>query len=180
MLERDALERFVEQYADRAYRFAYGLCGNEPDARELVQEAFVKVFDRAALYDESQPLESWFLTVLKNVFRDGVRRWERRSRVSLDIPLGGEGLSVADAVGDPRDEPPLDRLEREEDLARLRGAIRSLPPPDRGVLMLVDVEGLRYEEAGRVLGWPLNTVRSRVFRARAAVRKTLAEPEVRA
>ena len=58
MLERDALERFVEDFGDHAYRFAFTLCGNEPDASELVQNAFVKVFDKASSFDETQSLES--------------------------------------------------------------------------------------------------------------------------
>lgn len=177
MLERDALERFVDEYADRAYGFAYGLCGNEPDARELVQEAFVRVFDKADLYDESQSLETWFLTVLKNLFRDSRRRWERKSRVSLDSPLGESGLTVADALPDTREEALLERLEREENGARVRAALESLGPETRAVLVLVDMEGAGYEEAAAALEVPLGTVRSRLFRGRETLRRHLLEME---
>jgi RNA polymerase sigma-70 factor (ECF subfamily) len=177
MLERDALERFVDEYGDRAYGFAYGLCGNEADARELAQEAFVKVFEKAELYDESQPLETWFLTVLKNVFRDGLRRWERRSRVSLDAPIGDDGLTVADAVPDAREEALLDRLEREESAERVRRALDALTPDARAIVALIDMEGLGYEEAAEALGLPLGTVRSRIVRARESLRRRLLEME---
>jgi RNA polymerase sigma-70 factor, ECF subfamily len=177
MLERGALERFVDDYADHAYAFAMGLCGNEPDARELVQEAFVKIFDKADLYDESQPLDSWFLTVLKNVFRDGSRRCERRLKRSLDAPIDSEGLTVADAVADPREEAVLDRLEREESVVLMRRALSDLPPAARAVLTMIDVEGLGYENAARVLGCPLGTVRSRLNRARALLRGRLLAQE---
>jgi RNA polymerase sigma-70 factor (ECF subfamily) len=177
MLERDTLERFVDEYADRAYGFAYGLCGNEADAREIVQEAFVKIFEKAELYDASQSLENWFLAVLKNVFRDGLRRWERRSRVSIDAPLGEDGLTLADALPDAREEALLDRLEREESAARLRTALEALSPALRAVVALVDMEGLGYEEAAEALDLPLGTVRSRLNRARAALRERLLEME---
>lgn len=177
MLERDALETFVDEYADRAYGFAYGLCGNEAEARELTQEAFVKIFEKADLYDETQSLETWFLTVLKNVFRDSLRRWDRKSRVSLDATLGDDGFTLADTVADAREEAMLDRLEREESSARLRAAIESLSPDSRAIVSLVDMQGLGYEEAAEALGVPLNTVRSRLFRAREFLKRRLTEME---
>jgi RNA polymerase sigma-70 factor (ECF subfamily) len=177
MLERDALERFVDEYADRAYGFAYGLCGNEPEARELVQEAFVKIFERADQFDETLSLETWFLTVLKNVFRDSLRRWDRKSRVSLDATIGDEGLTVADAIADANEEAMLDRLERNEAAERLRAAIETLTPDARAIVALIDMEGLGYEEAAEALSLPLNTVRSRLFRARESLRRRLLKME---
>ncbi len=177
MLDTPDLERFVDEYADAAYRFAYALCGNEPDARELVQEAFVRVFDKAALYDGAQSLESWFKTVMKHLFLDGRRRWERRNGLSLDAPLG-DGLTVADAVADAREAPMGADLERAETVAGVRAALSRLPAQARAVLTLVDVEGVGYEEAGRLLGLPLGTVRSRLSRARAALRDLVKDLEV--
>jgi RNA polymerase sigma-70 factor (ECF subfamily) len=177
MLERDALEKFVDEYADRAYGFAYGLCGNEAEARELTQEAFVKIFERAEQFDATQSLETWFLTVLKNVFRDSLRRWERKSRVSLDAPIGEDGESAADSLPDANEEAMLDRLEREESAARLHRALETLTPDARAIVALVDMEGLGYEEAAEALGLPLGTVRSRLNRAREVLRRRLLEME---
>jgi RNA polymerase sigma-70 factor (ECF subfamily) len=179
MLERDALERFVEEFGDHAYSFAFSLCGNEEDARELVQNAFVKIFDKAASFDAAQSLESWYMTVLMNLFLDGTRRWERKRGVSLDEPLG-DGLTVADSVPDAREEALLDRLERTEESERVQRALAGLTKDSRAVLMLIDVNGMGYEEAARALGWPLGTVRSRVSRARASLRTRLLEMEVSA
>jgi RNA polymerase sigma-70 factor (ECF subfamily) len=177
MIERNSLERFVEEYGDRAYGFAYGLCGNEADARDIVQEAFLRLFEKAELYDEAQPLETWFLTILKNLFRDGLRRWEKRSRVSLDAPMGDAGLTVADSLPDAREEALLDRLEREESSARVRAALAALTPDARAVLALVDMEGVGYEDAAETLGVPLGTLRSRIVRARKALKGRLLEME---
>lgn len=180
MLEISDFERFVDRYADRAYWYAYGLSNNEPDARELVQAAFVKLFESAGTYDETQSsLENWFLTILRNVHLDFVRRAERRRGVSLDMPiLGTDGLTVADAIADPREAALLDRLERQEDTDRVQAALRELSPALRSVAVLVDMEGLGYEEAAKVLACPLNTVRSRIVRARIELRQHLMKAEV--
>lgn len=180
MLEREALERFVDEFGDHAYSFAFGLCGNEVDARELVQNAFVKIFDRAESFDSSQSLESWYMTVLKNLFLDGRRRWERKRGTSLDEPMGEEGLTVADCVADEREEALLDRLEKAEESERVQRALGKLSPDYRAVLMMIDANGIGYEAAARALDWPLGTVRSRVSRARAALRAHLIRMEVTA
>lgn len=180
MLDISALERFVDEYGDHAYSFALGLTGNETDARELVQDSFVRIFDRADQYDASRSLESWFLTVMKHIYMDSRRRAERRLGVSLDAPLGDDGLTVADTVADAAEESVLARLEREEESARVRRALAALTPDSRTVLLLVDVEGMSYEDAGRTLGVPLNTVRSRIVRARGFLRERLAAMEVAA
>lgn len=179
MLEARDFEVFVEQYGDRAYRFAYGLCGSDQEARELVQEAFVKILDKADKFDSTQNLENWFLTVMKNLFMDGKRRWERKRGVSLDAPIG-EGLTVADALADEREESMLARLEREETGLTVRRALAALSADARAILTLIDIDRMPYDEAAKVLDCAPGTVRSRLFRAREALRTRLMELEVAA
>jgi RNA polymerase sigma-70 factor (ECF subfamily) len=180
MLEREALERFVDEFGDHAYGFAFSLCGNQEDAKELVQKAFVKIFDKAASYDPAQSLESWYMTVLKNVYLDWTRSWDRKHKASLDEPLDYEGLTLADTVADEREGALLDRLERTEDAERVHRALAGLAKESRAVLTMIDVNGMGYEEAARALDWPLGTVRSRLSRARAALRTRLLEMGVTA
>lgn len=170
-------EGLIETHAGRAYTFALGLTGNEPDARELVQDAFTKAMERIGTRDASQPFEGWFLTVLKHLYLDGNRRYERRHGQSLDVPIGPGGLTVADAVPDVREEPLIARLEREESAKLVRKAMRALTPDARAVLLMIDLQGHTYEEAAQVMDCPLNTIRSRIIRARAALRERLLELE---
>lgn len=170
-------QALVEAHADKAYSFALGLCGNPEDAKELVQEAFAKAMERIGTHDPRMPFESWFLTVLKHLYLDGKKRYEKRFGQSLDAPLDAEGLTVADAVSDGRDVSPLDGLLAEERTRAVRRAMSELTPDARAVLLMIDLEGLGYEEAAGVLGCPLNTVRSRIVRARAALREKLAGRE---
>ena len=179
MLSSEDLERFVDEYGDHAYSFAFSLCGNQPDADELVQEAFVKILDRSERFDDKQSLESWYMTVMKNLFLDGRRRWERKNGVSLDAPVGDVGdMTVADCVADDREEAALTRLERAETAGLVRRALAKLPPDARAILTLVDIEGKGYEEAAIVLDCPLGTIRSRISRARDALRAKLLVMEV--
>lgn len=171
-------EALIDAHADKAYAFALGLCGNEEDAKELVQDAFTKAMERIGTHDSSQPFEGWFLTLLKHLFVDGTRRYERRNSQSIEIPIGAKGLTVADAVADPREAPLIERLEKMESGKLVRRAMRGLTPDARAVLMLVDLQDRTYEEAAVVLGCPLNTIRSRVNRARAALRERLEDLEV--
>ena len=176
------LERFIREYAERAFQFAFRLCGNAEEAKELTQEAFFRLIRKWDQYDPSQPLEGWFLTVLRNVYYDGLRRHERSRTVPLDAPLlrsEPEGLSYADLLADGS-EALLDKIERREAGSRIQEALELLSAEHRAVLTLCDMQGLKYEEIAEVLDCPLGTVRSRVSRARAAFKRMLLErsPEV--
>lgn len=174
-IDWDAL---IDANANKAYCFAMGLCGNEDDAKELVQEGFAKAMDRIGTHDRSQPFEAWFLTVLKNLYLDGMKRFERRNVLPLDAPLDETGLTVADAVGDRRETALLDRLESQESSKLVRRAMRALTPDARAVLLMIDLQGLGYEETAEVMGCPLNTLRSRIVRARVALKQRLLALEV--
>lgn len=174
-IDWDAL---IDANANKAYCFAMGLCGNEDDAKELVQEAFAKAMNRIGTHDPSLPFEAWFLTVMKHLYLDGTRKYEKRYGQSLDKPIDESGLTVADGVADIREMSLLDRLEREESSKLVRRAMRSLTPDARAVLLMIDLEGLSYEQTAAVMGCPLNTLRSRIVRARAALRERLMAMEV--
>jgi RNA polymerase sigma-70 factor (ECF subfamily) len=172
----EAQRRLIADYSERGYQFAYRLCDNVDDAKELVQEAFYRVFRSWDRYDSQRSLEGWFLGILRNVYTDKVRRYERRHGVSLDMALAGQGsgeLRLADAIADPREEEILDRLCREDLRDEVRRALDSLNPEQKAVLELCDGQGFTYEEISEVLGCPINTVRSRLSRARIALRKAL-------
>ena len=171
-------EALIDANANKAYCFAMGLCGNEEDAKELVQEGFAKAMDRIGTHDPTQPFEAWFLTVLKNLYLDGSKKYEKRHGQSLDAPIDESGLTVADGISDIREMSLLDRLERQENSKLVRRAMRALTPDARAVLLMIDLEGLGYEEAAVVMGCPLNTLRSRIVRARTALKERLLALEV--
>ncbi len=174
--DQEKMERLVDEHSERGYQFAYGLCGNSEEAKELVQEAFCRVFRSWDRYDQSQPLESWFLTILRNIYIDSIKRCERRCSVHLDAALrpGQEdGSTLAESLADPNEEAVLDRLTRESQWAAVRRAMDGLTLEHKAILTLFDVEGLGYEQIAQALDCPLGTVRSRLSRARAALKSAI-------
>ncbi len=170
------MERLIAEYSERGYQFACRLSGSAEEAKELVQEAFVRVFDNWEQYDPAQPFENWFMTILRNVYLKGVQSRERRRGVSLDAPMSGlgePGMTFADALADPREEAALERLERQDAAEEVRAALESLSVEHKAILTLCDMQGLDYEEIAQVVGVPLGTVRSRINRARAAFKKAM-------
>lgn len=170
------LARLVREYGERAFRCAWRLTGNAEEARDLVQEAYRRVLDRWDRYDSSLPLENWFFTILRHLFLDAARRRGRRREVSLEALLDGEedgSFRVGDRISDS-EEGLLRALERRETQVSVRRALDMLRHEHRAVLVLCDMEGMRYEDIARVLGCPVGTVRSRISRARTALKRSLA------
>ncbi len=173
------LEKFVEEYGDEAFHFAYSLCGDVEQSKELVQEAFYRLIKTWDSYDQSQRLDNWYLAILRNLYFDNRKRFEKRVVCSIDVPpeLGedADAASYADVIADSRDMDMLERIERERSSQIVREAIDGLRENYKAILTLCDIQGLGYEEIAVVLDAPLNTVRSRLFRAREALRDALRE-----
>ena len=166
----EILESFMRDSGGKAYAFAHGLAGNHEDARELVQEALYRVARTWDRYEHSKALEAWFFVVLRNAFIDSRRRVARKSGVSLDSPLVGEdGGTLAELLPD-QSESIQARLEREESAKTVRRALKGMKKSFRAVLTLCDMKGERYDAIARSLGVSAGTVRSRIFRARQALR----------
>jgi len=154
----------VREHADRVYRLAYRLSGNQHDAEDLTQETFIRVFRSLASYQPGT-FEGWLHRITTNLFLDMVRR---RSRLRMEgLPddtdrLAGDGPSPEQVYTDTHLDPDL------------QAALDDLAPEFRAAVVLCDVEGLSYEEIGATLGVKLGTVRSRIHRGRQALRSSLA------
>lgn len=165
------LENFIRDYGAKAYRFAYNLSGNVEEAKDLVQETLYRVMRTWERYDKSQPLGAWFFTILRNVFLDSRKHASRRLWVALDAPIVGnkDGVCYGDILSD-NDGNFLRRMENEEKANFAWRILQGLRTDQRTILNLREIKGLRYDEIASSLGIPMGTVRSRVFRARKALR----------
>jgi RNA polymerase sigma-70 factor (ECF subfamily) len=157
-------DELVRQHADRVYRLAYRLSGNQHDAEDLTQETFIRVFRSVQNYQPGT-FEGWLHRITTNLFLDMVRR---RSRIRMEaLPEDYDRV--------PADEPNPEQIYHDSHLgADLQAALDSLPPEFRAAVVLCDIEGLSYEEIGATLGVKLGTVRSRIHRGRQALREYLA------
>ncbi len=153
----------TEQW-DRAYRLAYHLTGNAPDADDLVQQAAEEAF---LAFDRFQPgtrFDRWLLRIMHNSFLDRVRKDRRRKIFSIDalpVPIPADRSTDPEMVLRGSLEGPV------------RTALMSLAPEFRSAIVLVDIEGLPYEDAAHILHLPIGTIRSRLHRGRLALREWL-------
>lgn len=157
-------DELVRQHADRVYRLAYRLSGNQQDAEDLTQETFIRVFRSVQNYQPGT-FEGWLHRITTNLFLDMVRR---RSRIRMEaLPEDYDRV--------PADDPNPEQIYHDSRLGPdLQAALDSLPPEFRAAVVLCDIEGLSYEEIGATLGVKLGTVRSRIHRGRQALRDYLA------
>ena len=143
----------------RLFRLARRLSGSSEDARDLVQETFLRAYRAFDGYTPGTNIRAWLHTILYRVRTDAFRRAGRSPQT---VELDGDGPAVA---------APQDALASGgEDLAR---ALDGLPEVFRTAVVLRDVQDLTYEEIARVLGVPIGTVMSRIHRGRALMRAAL-------
>ena len=157
-------------YADGLYNLARYLTKNESDAEDLVQETYGRALKSAAQFTPGTNLKAWLFRILRNAFVSHYRR-ERHNPVTGGLDTVSPRLPVPDDIGRRRDSVEIDRLRKAaaEDIQR---ALMALSEDARTVILL-DLEGLSETETAEVIGCAVGTVKSRLSRARAALRQTL-------
>ncbi len=157
-------EEVVRDHSSRVYRLAYRLTGNRHDAEDITQEVFVRVFRSLSSYRPGT-FEGWLHRITVNLFLDSARRRQRQRTDALaeDAAERLPGL-------DPGPERAYEYRNLTDDVQR---ALDALSPDFRAAVVLSDIEGLSYEEIATTLGVKLGTVRSRIHRGRAQLRRAL-------
>ncbi len=158
-------DKIVDQHSDRVYRLAYRLTGNVADAEDLTQDVFVRVFRSLDTYTPGT-FEGWLHRITTNLFLDGARR---KQRIRFDA-LSDERAARLTTLGGTPHEQYSDRTFD----ADIEWALAQLPPEFRAAVVLCDIEGLSYEEIAEIMDAKLGTVRSRIHRGRAMLRRHLA------
>lgn len=160
---RDRFAELLAAHWDRAYRFAYHLTGNAADSDDLIQQAAEEAFRAFHRFQPGTRFDRWLFRIMHNSFVDRIRRDRRRKIFSLDEVTGAAAADVADpsAIAEGALDGPVLR------------ALRALPPHARAVVALVDLQGLSYDDAAEILHCPVGTIRSRLHRARLALREWL-------
>jgi RNA polymerase sigma-70 factor (ECF subfamily) len=160
-----AFRRLVEAYQRPVIGLCVALAGSEGE--DLAQETFVRVHRAISRFDPAgaASLRGWILCIARRLCRDRARALRRR----------GDTTAVDDQAPDRSGHDPSTALERADRLAQLGRAIAALPEEQRAVLALFEWEGLDYGEIAAIEEVPIGTVRSRLSRAREALRAALAE-----
>ena len=159
------LEDAIERYGKAAYNYAYRLTRNDADARDLTQDAFVRVYRAWRSFKPGTSFRSWIYRILTNLHRDELRRRKGRYPEELpndDDPAGRNGRPLA---VEPIEEYVDGYLS--EPVSR---ALAALPAEQRRILLLADIEDLSYQEIAGIVGCSIGTIRSRLHRARGQLR----------
>jgi RNA polymerase sigma-70 factor (ECF subfamily) len=154
-----AFSRLARRHHAAVYRFAKALVPEGPEAEEVLQEAFLTARRTAHRYQEEASVRTWLLALTRQVAH---RRHPRRTVAPLDVPSLRE-LGRAAGWGRTDDSPFADQLF---DRSRLEETVAALPPEDREILTLRDLEGLSGEEAAAVAGLSVAVAKTRLLRAR--------------
>ena len=152
-----AFHQLVDRHADRLYRVARSLVGNSADAEDVLQEAFAGAFRGAGKFEGRSSVKSWLtrivVTQAAKFWRS--RKGKRDQSIAEDVPVHSGGSASVDAKID------------------LNASLARLSEEHREVLVLREIDGMAYEEMAQVLGVPRGTIESRLFRARAELKKQL-------
>lgn len=162
-------EELILKCLDSLYGYALALTRNPQDAEDLLGECIVRAWERFESYDPRLGFKPWIFTVMRHLHVDRLRQ----SR-----PLEATATEEDAEAPNPLYAIPLapeDILARRETVDQVREAIRRLPPPLREVVELRDIEGLSYREIAAVIGRPVGTVMSRLYRGRNLLRTYLLE-----
>jgi RNA polymerase sigma-70 factor (ECF subfamily) len=171
--DRAQFERLVTRYSRHVYSIAYRMTGNEADARDLAQEAFIRVWKAWRRIDPEAHLEGWLYRIVSNLHIDLLRRRRGQRVHSLDEPMATTSGELVREREDPTVDVERTVLDATID-RRVQDALLELSPDLRMVAVLSDVEGYAYEEIATMIGVPIGTVKSRLHRARRALRERLA------
>lgn len=172
--DTNAFEELVLAYQTRVYNIALRMTGSEEDACDLSQEVFLKAYRSLNTFRGESSVGSWLYRMAANMSIDHLRRRKRRQNELSLSPEGGEEDSRPLELPDLSLEPQT-MLEQKELRAAVLGGLDRLPEEQRLILVMREVNGLSYQEISQALRIELGTVKSRIFRARASLAKTLLE-----
>lgn len=171
--DRDARRELFERHREAAYRAAFRVTGRREDALDVVQDAFIKAFDRLSDFQHGSSFKTWLLRIATNRALDLLRG--RKVRLAISIDGGGEDDRgpVLPASGD---DVRVGRAIEQKELAdRLNSAVETLPADQRAVFALYATGDMTYGQIAEALGVPIGTVMSRLYHARKKLHGMLAD-----
>jgi RNA polymerase sigma-70 factor (ECF subfamily) len=171
----DAFEVLVKKHQRRMLNIAYRMIGNYEEACEIVQDAFVSAYRNLKGFKGKSKFSTWLYTIVMNLSKNRLKQLKtqlHREKFSIDNPvLTNDGqIKVEPASSEPS---ALEKLEKRDVQRKVQECINSLDDEFREVLVLRDIQGFSYGEISDLLKAPEGTVKSRLFRAREAVKDCL-------
>lgn len=169
-----AFEELVRHHQRRAHAVAYGIVRNPEDAREVAQDAFLRVYRHLKDFEGGASFSTWLYRIVYNLSIDLLRRRSPGRAIELEdhTDLDGAPDEWLPSRGEPNPFAALDRTRLVEAMQR---CLDELPPHHRTAILLREVEGMSYEEIAEAMEVPKGTVMSRLFHARRKMQRMLRE-----
>lgn len=193
--DRAAMGTLLQEHQGRLYNVLLRMVSNRDDAAELTQDVLLKIVQHIDDYRGQAELTTWMTRIAMNEAISHLRKRKLRQTISLDGHPGGrasgggggasgggwgdddQATALRRGLADDREPGPAECVENKEGLQRLRQAIAELDEEHRAVLVLRDIDEMDYAQIAGVLGVPVGTVKSRLFRARLALREKMVQLE---
>lgn len=172
---RSALETLLTRHEGRLFATCMRMVGDRETARDLAQETLVRVIGAIDSFDGRAQFTTWMTRIAMNCCISHLRKEKHRRAASLEASVGGAS-SLRERLESTEPEPARG-VQHDEDLQRLTLAMLQLTPDQRAVLVLRDVHGAAERDIARTLNIAAGTVKSRLFRARSALRAAMVELE---
>jgi len=163
----EAFRILVVRHQDRIFNAVLRFCGNHEDACDITQKAFINAFRKMSEFKGDSAFSTWMYRIAFNL-SVSFRRDAGRQRI-VSIHGKDDELLIEPAV----DRPPGERMENEDNQRKVQEALNGLDPDDRKIIVLKELEERSYDDIASILGIPKGTVRSRLFRARIALKERL-------
>lgn len=165
----EAFEELVKQCEKKVFNIAYKMMGNYDDANELAQEAFIRAYKSINKFKEDSLFSTWIYRITTNVCLDELRKRKNKKVISLNEDIKYNDEELKPQIKD--DSPGPEKIyEKKEFKNLIYQCIESLSDEYKTVIILRDIEGFSYEEIAKIINCPEGTVKSRISRARKALR----------
>ena len=165
----EAFEELVKQSQKKVFNIAYKMMDNYDDANELAQEAFIKAYQSIDKFKGDSLFSTWIYRITTNVCLDELRRRKNKKVISLNENIKYNDEEIQQQIKD-ESPGPEQIFEEKESKKLINQCIESLPVDYKTVIILRDIQGFSYEEIAKILNCPEGTVKSRINRARKALR----------
>ncbi|NLZ36359.1 MAG: sigma-70 family RNA polymerase sigma factor [Clostridiales bacterium] len=174
----DAFGQLMHRYNSFIYNVVIGLVKNQYDAQDITQESFFKAYRSLGSFRGDSKFSSWLYRIAVNTAKDFIRSASRRRTLPLEPESDDDDLPPMQIKDDSPMSEPQEVLEAEERKNAVRKAISRLSDNHREIIIMRDIEGYSYEEIGEILNLELGTVKSRINRARNAVKEELIKMKI--
>jgi RNA polymerase sigma-70 factor (ECF subfamily) len=166
----ESFNQLVSRWERPIYALAYRTLGREEDARDVVQEAFLRAFRGLRGFKGEAKFSSWLYRITLNLCRDWIRK-ERRAPI-VQVPEGSDPIDLADSQASPV-ESVEELVARREMSHAVSKAMAELPDEQRTAIMLKEYHGLTFQEIAEMLDCPLSTVKTRLYQGLSVLRRRL-------